>query len=109
MDDLEGRKALVTGSATGLGRSIALRLAGRGADVIINYSRSATEAEETAELCRSAGADVKLVRADVGTEEGCQALADAAAGWGQLDILINKAGITRRAPPPCRPWRAVEG
>ena len=48
MSDMEGRVALVTGSATGLGRSIAVKLAERGADVIVNYSRSAAEAEEAA-------------------------------------------------------------
>ena len=47
MKDLDGRKALVTGSATGLGRSIALKLAERGADVIINCTRSVADAEQT--------------------------------------------------------------
>jgi len=98
MSDLAGRRAIVTGSATGLGRSMAVKLAERGAAVMINYSRSAAEAEEAADLCRKAGAEVKLVQGDVAEAEGCKALADAAAGWGQLDILINNAGITRRAP-----------
>lgn len=97
MKDLDGRKALVTGSATGLGRSIAVKLAERGADVVINYSRSATEAEEAADLCRAAGAQVKVVQADVASPEGCQALARAAEEWGALDILVNNAGITRHA------------
>ncbi len=97
MQDLDGRRALVTGSATGLGRSIAVKLAERGADVIINYARSATEAEEAADLCRSAGAQVQLVQADVAEAEGCKALADAAERWGRLDMLVNNAGITRHA------------
>lgn len=97
MDDLSGRIALVTGSATGLGRSIAVKLAERGADVIINYSRSATEAEEAADLCRSAGAQVEVVKANVADPQGCRALADAAARRGRLDILVNNAGITRHA------------
>ena len=51
--DLSGRVAIVTGSATGLGASIAKRLAEAGANVVINYSRSSTEAEATADECRA--------------------------------------------------------
>jgi len=98
MKDLEGRRALVTGSATGLGRSMAVKLAERGADVIVNYSRSAAEAEETAELCQRHGAQVQVVKANVAETAGCQALADAAKAWGSLDILVNNAGMTRHAP-----------
>lgn len=60
MNDLEGRIALVTGSATGLGRSMAVKLVERGADVIINYSRSKAEAEEVADLCRATGSQVEV-------------------------------------------------
>ena len=97
MQDLSGRKALVTGSATGLGRSIAIRLAERGADVMINCTRSVTEAEETVSECQAAGAQALLVKADVSSEDGAKALADAASNWGRLDILVNNAGITRHA------------
>jgi NAD(P)-dependent dehydrogenase (short-subunit alcohol dehydrogenase family) len=96
-DDLDGRIALVTGSATGLGRSMVIKLAERGANVIVNYSRSVAEAEETADLCRAAGADVQLVKANVAEPADCRALADAAATHGRLDILMNNAGITRQA------------
>lgn len=95
--ELEGRKALVTGSATGLGRSIALRLAERGADLIINCSRSVAEGEETVAACNELGAQAQLVTGDVSTEEGCAKLAKAAGNWGKLDILVNNAGITRHA------------
>ncbi|MGB1389148.1 MAG: SDR family NAD(P)-dependent oxidoreductase [Paracoccaceae bacterium] len=97
MRDFEGRIALITGSGTGLGRSMATKLAERGADVIVNYARSAAEAEETADLCRTQGAQVQVVQADVSSAEGCQKLTDAAATHGRLDILINNAGITRHA------------
>lgn len=95
--DLEGRKALVTGSATGLGRAIALRLAERGADVIVNCSRSVADGQQTVSDCNSFGSQARLVQADVGTEEGCRTLADAAAEAGRLDILVNNAGITKHA------------
>jgi 3-oxoacyl-[acyl-carrier protein] reductase len=98
MSDMEGRVALVTGSATGLGRSIAVKLAERGADVIVNYSRSAAEAEEAADLCRTYGAQVQVVKANVAETAGCCALAEAAGAWGRLDMLVNNAGITRHAP-----------
>ena len=97
MKDLEGRIALVTGSGTGLGRSMAVKLAERGAEVIVNYSRSSAEAEEAADLCRAAGAQAEIVKADVSTAEGCALMAEAAGRRGRLDILINNAGITRHA------------
>ena len=95
--NLTGRTAIITGSATGLGRSIALKLAERGASVVINYSRSREEAEQTQADCQALGADARLVQADVSTEDGARALAEAASDWGKLDILVNNAGITRRA------------
>lgn len=97
MKDFEGRIALVTGSATGLGRSMAIKLAERGATVIVNYTRSEAEARETAEAIAAAGADVAIVKADVSTKEGCALLHEAAAPFGRLDILMNNAGITRHA------------
>ena len=96
-NDMDGRIALVTGSATGLGRSMVIKLAERGASVIVNYSRSMSEAEETADLCRTAGAQVQLVKANVADPADCRVLADAAATHGRLDILMNNAGITRHA------------
>jgi len=59
---------------------MAVKLAQFGADVIVNYARSAAEAEEAADLCRKAGAVVKVVQADVSDADGCKALADFIAG-----------------------------
>lgn len=96
--DFEGRNALITGSATGLGAETAVQLAGGGARVVLNYSKSAAECESTADRCRAAGApDVKIVQANVADDADCRALATASAGWGALHILVNNAGITKHA------------
>lgn len=89
------KTALVTGSGTGVGAATALQLAQRGWDVVINYSRSAAEAQASAEACRAAGADVLLQQADVADDAQCRALVDAAvARWGRLDALVNNAGVS---------------
>ena len=104
MQDMDGRRAVVTGSATGLGRSMAVKLAERGASVVVNYSRSGAEAEETADLCRAAGVDVTVVKADVSQPGGCRALAEAAGE--RIDILMNNAGRTWGAPLGQHPYEA---
>src|SRR5260370_26078243 len=73
-------------------------LAKGGARVVVNYSSSQKEAEATADLCRSAGAEVVVVQGDVSRDEDCKKIAAAAAPWGHLDILINNAGTTKHVP-----------
>jgi 3-oxoacyl-[acyl-carrier protein] reductase len=94
----DGLCAIVTGSASGLGAATAAMLAKDGARIVINYSSSQKEAEETADLCRSAGGDVVVVQGDVSRDEDCRKLAAAAQPWGRLDILINNAGVTKHVP-----------
>ena len=96
--DLSGRVAIITGSATGLGASIAKRLAEAGSAVIINYSRSSSEAEKTADECRAFGVEVHCIQADVSEDADCKKLANVAAPYGRLDILVNNAGITKQVP-----------
>jgi 3-oxoacyl-[acyl-carrier protein] reductase len=94
----DGLCAIITGSASGLGAATAAMLAKDGARIVINYSSSQKEAEETADLCRSAGGDVVVVQGDVSRDEDCRKLAAAAQPWGRLDILINNAGVTKHVP-----------
>jgi 3-oxoacyl-[acyl-carrier protein] reductase len=94
----EGLNVLVTGSASGLGAATARQIAKDGAKLIINYASSKKEAEETADLCRQAGADVLVVQGDVAKDDDCKRLAEAAAPWGRLDVLVNNAGTTKHVP-----------
>jgi 3-oxoacyl-[acyl-carrier protein] reductase len=95
----ERKVAIVTGSATGIGAASALRLAQDGWNVVINYTKSRTEAEETAEACRAAGAAVAVEAGDVSDDAVCRALAAAALDrWGRIDALVNNAGTTRHVP-----------
>ncbi len=94
----DGLCAVITGSASGLGAATAAILAKGGARILINYSSSQKEAEETADLCRSAGADVVVVQGDVSRDEDCRKIAAAAAPWGRLDVLVNNAGTTKHVP-----------
>jgi 3-oxoacyl-[acyl-carrier protein] reductase len=92
----DGLCAIVTGSASGLGRATAEILAKGGAHIVVNYSNSKSEAEATADLCRKAGAaDVVVVQGDVARDEDCRKIVAAASAWGRLDALINNAGTTK--------------
>jgi 3-oxoacyl-[acyl-carrier protein] reductase len=94
----DGLYAIVTGSASGLGSATAAILARGGGKIVVNYSNSKKEAEETADLCRKAGAEVLVVQGDVSRDEDCKKIAAAASGWGKLDILVNNAGTTKHVP-----------
>jgi 3-oxoacyl-[acyl-carrier protein] reductase len=94
--DLKGKTAIVTGSATGIGASVAIALARRGADIIVNYSKNEKDAQATAKAVKAEGADVRVVQADVAKDSDCRKLAQAALdAWGRIDILINNAGTTK--------------
>ena len=94
----DGVCAIVTGSASGLGAATAAILARSRARIVVNYSSSKKEAEQTADLCRSAGGDVIVVQGDVSRDEDCRKIVAAAAPWGRLDALINNAGTTKHVP-----------
>lgn len=98
MGDFDGLTVLVTGASTGLGRAMAVETARRGAAaVVINYSSSQAEAEETAEQVRAAGAEPVVVQGDVSKDEDCRRIAEAAARFGRVDALFNNAGTTKFA------------
>ena len=87
--------AIVTGGGTGLGAAISVGLAARGVRVVVNYARSAEEAEATAAAIRAKGGDAVAVRADVTDDTACRRLAEEAqARYGRIDILVNNAGTT---------------
>jgi 3-oxoacyl-[acyl-carrier protein] reductase len=94
--DLKGKVAIVIGSATGIGSAVAIGLARRGASVVVNYTKSAAEAETTAQAVKALGADVRVVQGDVAQDDDCRKLAKAAQdAWGRIDILVNNAGTTK--------------
>jgi len=96
--DLKGKAAIVTGSSSGIGASVALGLARRGADVIINYSKSAKEAYAVAAEVKKTGAKVVAVQGNVAMDADCRKLAKAAKdAFGRIDILVNNAGTTKFA------------
>jgi 3-oxoacyl-[acyl-carrier protein] reductase len=92
--DLTGKTAIVTGSARGIGRAIVLRFAAAGADVVINYVRSAAQAQEVAAAVRALGRRALVVQADVSQRLQVEVLlAQAVKTFGKIDILVRNDGI----------------
>lgn len=95
--DLSGRTALVTGGSRGIGRAIALSLAGAGADVAINYRRDQAAAEAAVRDVQALGRKAKAYSASVETWDEDQAMvAEVLADFGSIGILVNNAGIASR-------------
>lgn len=96
MIDLTGQVALVTGASRGIGRAIALKLASRGAKVVVNYQSNAAAAQEVVEEIKSQGGEAIAVQGDVRNAEDGQRIVDKAVeAFGRLDILVNNAGTIR--------------
>lgn len=94
--DLNGKVALVTGAGRGIGREIALTLAGYGATVIVNYNGSEEKAEEVVGKIKEAGGKAEAIRCNVAEFDRSKELIDQVIkSYGKLDILVNNAGITR--------------
>ena len=97
---LAGKRAVVLGGSRGIGRAIALRLAAEGTHVLVNYARSAEDAEATAADCRALGVDAEAARADVGDPAALSMLFARAEGWGGVDLLVNNAARGLERPRP---------
>ena len=96
MIDLSGKTALVTGGSRGIGRAIALRLAGQGADVAFSYRGNEAAASATVGDIEGLGRKALAVQADVSDPDAADGLVKSAIeAFGKLDILVNNAGITR--------------
>jgi len=90
---LKGKNALVTGSARGIGKAIALRFAEEGANVVVNYLENATEANGVVDAIRSSGVRSFAVKADIGVSADVRRLiAETLREFSTLDILVNNAG-----------------
>jgi 3-oxoacyl-[acyl-carrier protein] reductase len=88
--------ALVTGASRGIGRAIAMELAGSGATVVVNYARSPEAAADVVASITAAGGRAWSLQADVAVEEQVEAMVKAVLEReGRLDVLVNNAGITR--------------
>lgn len=103
---LAGRRALISGSSSGIGRGVALAFAREGADVVVNYpdGSQAANARAVVEEIRALGRRALAIEADVANELHVDRLVDGAvAALGGVDILINNAGIASASPIEATP------
>jgi 3-oxoacyl-[acyl-carrier protein] reductase len=96
---LKGKTAVVTGSGRGLGKSIALKLAQMGANIVLNDIAASDAIDATAEEFKSLGYNVLVTKGDVRNEDDVKDMVNIAVeGFGSIDILVNNAGITKDKP-----------
>lgn len=96
---LKGKTALVTGSGRGLGKSIALKLAQMGANIVLNDIEGSDSIDKTADEFREAGYNVVVTKGDVRNEADIKTIIKTAVdAFGSIDILVNNAGITKDKP-----------
>lgn len=94
--ELTDKVAIVTGSGRGIGKTIAMKLAGNGANIVINDIGEQSAIEPVADEVRALGRESIAVVGDISTAEGVKTLVDATIEkFGRVDILVNNAGITR--------------
>ncbi|CAN5749965.1 SDR family oxidoreductase [soil metagenome] len=91
---LTGRKAIITGGDSGIGRAVAIAFAREGADVLISYLNEEEDAQETARLVEEAGQKAVLVAGDISEEAHCKKIVERAVQeFSQIDILVNNAAF----------------
>jgi NAD(P)-dependent dehydrogenase (short-subunit alcohol dehydrogenase family) len=96
---LKGRKAIITGGDSGIGRAVAIAFAREGADVLIAYLDEHEDASETAHYIQQAGQRAVLVGGDLRSEEHCREIIErAVTEFGQIDILVNNAAFQMSRP-----------
>ena len=96
---LKGQKALVTGANSGIGRAVAIALGSAGADVVVNYVRGETAANEVVDAVVKSGRRAVSIQADVSREDQVQAMfRKMIKEFGTVDILVNNAGLQMDAP-----------
>lgn len=102
---LEGKTALVTGGATGIGREVCIAFAAAGAKVAVNYIGSDERAKQVVRTIREQGGQAMAVHADVSDEQQVNAMVETIGHeWGGVDILVNNAGIY-----PRKAWHEISG
>jgi 3-oxoacyl-[acyl-carrier protein] reductase len=113
MGKLDGKVALVTGSGRNIGRATVLKLAGEGADVVVNARSNQAEADEVVHEAKKLGVRAKAILADVAQRDQVEAMVEQAlAEFGKIDILINNAAIRPHKPfveVSIEDWEAVRG
>ena len=96
---LQGRKAIITGGDSGIGRAVAIAFAREGADVVISYLNEDEDATETAKYVEKAGKKAVLIAGDISDEEHCKKIIDRAIDeLGEIDILVNNAAYQMTHP-----------
>src|SRR5712691_9967332 len=113
MGKLEGKVALVTGSGRNIGRATVLKLAGEGANVVVNARSNQQEAEAVVREAQDLGGKALPVLADIGNKDEVEAMAaKALSEFGRVDILINNAAIRPHKPfteVTQQDWERVRG
>lgn len=108
---LNGKKALVTGGTRGVGRGIALALAGAGCDVLTCHQNDSEAVTSLQAALKETGGDHHVTRADVSDPDGVAALlGEARDRWGRLDVVVNNAGAISHIPYaelPLAEWRRI--
>jgi NAD(P)-dependent dehydrogenase (short-subunit alcohol dehydrogenase family) len=89
---LSGKRAIITGGDSGIGRAVAIAFAREGADLLIAYLEEDEDAQETADLVKKAGRKAVLVRGDIQNPQHCRSITErAVTEFGGLDLLVNNA------------------